>query len=162
MAIRKATERDLARLMEIYDIARGFMRAKGNDQQWVNGYPDEALLRADIAGGWLHVMADDDGAIHAVFALVGGDDPCYAEIEGAWASDAPYAAIHRIASDGSGHGVLRRAVAFARERFDHLRVDTHALNRTMQRAILREGFAYRGVIHLENGDPRLAYDWVKA
>ena len=160
--IRRATEADLPRLAEIYDIARAFMRAQGNDQQWVNGYPGEEQLRADIAGGWLYAMQADDGArVYGVFALVDGDDPTYAFIEGSWRSDAPYAAIHRVASDGSERGVLRRAVAFAREQHDHLRVDTHALNRSMQRAILREGFEYRGVIYLENGDPRLAYDWVK-
>lgn len=159
--IRRATEADLPRLAAIYDAARAYMRAQGNDQQWVNGYPAEAQLRADIAGGWLYVMQAGD-RVHAVFALIGGDDPTYAEIDGAWAAHTPYGAIHRIASDGSARGVLHSAVAFARERYDHLRVDTHALNRAMQRAVLREGFVYRGVIHLEDGAPRLAYDWVKA
>lgn len=158
--IRRATEADLPRLAEIYDAARAYMRAEGNDQQWVNGYPSPAQLRADMAGGWLYAMTSDDGRIYGAFALVDADEPSYRVIEGAWASDAPYAAIHRIASDGSARGVMRQAVAFARRTYDHLRVDTHALNRTMQRAILREGFAYRGVIHLEDGAPRLAYDWV--
>ena len=27
--------------------------------------------------------------------------------------------------------------------------------------ILKEGFSYRGIIYLENGDPRLAYEWMK-
>ena len=25
----------------------------------------------------------------------------------------------------------------------------------------KEGFSYRGIIYLENGDPRLAYEWVQ-
>ena len=56
--IRHATETDLPRILEIYDIARRFMRQNGNMVQWVNGYPSEALLRADVAGYELEHLAD--------------------------------------------------------------------------------------------------------
>ena len=81
--IRHAAESDLPRILEIYDIARQFMRQTGNMTQWVNGYPSEPLLRQDIANGDLYVM-EDEGGVYCVFALVMGDDPTYAEIEGAW------------------------------------------------------------------------------
>ena len=54
--IRHATQTDLPRILEIYDIARRFMRQNGNMVQWVNGYPSEPLLRQDIANGDLYVM----------------------------------------------------------------------------------------------------------
>lgn len=39
--IRHAAESDLPRILEIYDIARQFMRQSGNMTQWINGYPSE-------------------------------------------------------------------------------------------------------------------------
>ena len=158
--IRRATEADLPRLTAIYASAREYMRTHGNPDQWRDGYPREALLRRDIAQGTLYAMAREDGSLFGAFVLVGGEDPTYRVIEGgSWASGVPYGTIHRIAGDGSERGVFRRAVEFARTRYDHLRVDTHEANLTMQRAILREGFVYRGIIYQPDGSPRYAYDW---
>ena len=55
--IRHAAESDLPRILEIYDIARQFMRQTGNMTQWVNGYPSEPLHRIGSDGthrGVLH------------------------------------------------------------------------------------------------------------
>ena len=88
-----------------------------------------------------------------------GDDPTYAEIEGAWQDTAtPYGTIHRIGSDGTRRGVLHECVDWAAQRISHLRVDTHADNHVMQRCILREGFSYCGVIHVADGTPRVAFE----
>ena len=70
----------------------------------------------------------------------------------------PMATIHRLAGDGSRHGVFAAAVAFAAARYPHLRIDTHQNNRPMRTLIPRAGFAYCGVIHLADGSPRLAYE----
>ncbi len=158
--IRLAKPHEIPRLLEIYDSARAFMRQKGNLVQWQNGYPDAALLQADIAAGNLYVM-EDETHIYGCFALIAGDDPTYAKIDGAWLSDAPYGTIHRIAGDGTRHGIFAECVSYAEKRFDHLRVDTHADNHPMQRAVLREGFSYQGIIYLENGSPRLGYERIR-
>jgi len=147
--------------MEIYDIARAYMRANGNMTQWVNGYPRESLVSSDIEDGNLYVLCGDDGNPHAVFGIYPGDDPTYAYIDGKWGSDAPYAAIHRVASDGAKKGVFRKAFEYASSMYDHLRIDTHADNITMQRAVEACGFIHRGTIYLADGAPRLAYEWVK-
>ena len=159
--IRKATAGELTRILEIYDIARAYMRANGNMTQWVNGYPQEALVSRDIADGNLYVLADEDGEVHAVFGIYGGDDPTYAYIDGCWASDTPYAAIHRVASDGRVKGVFKKAFEFAAGMHSHLRIDTHADNVTMQKAVEKCGFVHRGTIYLADGAPRLAYEWEK-
>jgi len=36
-------------------------------------------------------------------------------------------------------------------------VDTHEDNQTMQALLGKHGFSYCGIIHLANGDPRMAY-----
>ena len=84
--IRKAEYADIKRALDIYDSARRFMRSRGNAVQWVNGYPSEGLLRADVAAGQLYVM-EDAGGVYAVFAFIIGDDPTYQVIDGAWLDD---------------------------------------------------------------------------
>lgn len=160
--IRNATIEELPALLEVYESARAFMRAHGNPTQWSGGYPNRALLKEDIALNRLYAVTDDAGEIHGAFMLLEEPDPTYAYIEGeGWRSDTPYGTLHRVASDGRRKGVFEEAVAFARTRHDHLRVDTFRDNIPMQNAIQKQGFVYRGVIYLENGDPRMAYDWLK-
>ena len=157
--VRQAREQDLPRIMAIYDAARRYMRTNGNTVQWVNGYPSEELLRADVAAGQLYVM-EDAGGVYAVFAFLLGDDPTYAYIEGAWRDDSAYGTLHRLGSDGTHHGVFAESAAWAAGRCAHLRADTHADNLTMQRCLEREGFVYCGVIHVADGTPRVAYEKV--
>ncbi len=158
--IRTAQPRDLARILEIYDYARGFMESTGNASQWGKRFPPEELLREDIRAQRLFVI-EEDGAVHGVFAFIIGDDPTYQTIEqGSWLVGGAYGTIHRIAGDGQVHGLLRQAVDFCWERIPHLRIDTHADNRVMQHLIEKCGFAYCGVIHVADGSPRLAYERV--
>ena len=52
MEIRKTTEQDIGRLMEIYAYARDFMAKTGNPNQWgPTNWPPEALLSNDIKEG---------------------------------------------------------------------------------------------------------------
>ena len=156
--VRKAEYTDIKRALDIYDSARRFMRSRGNAVQWVNGYPSEELLRADVAAGQLYVM-EDAGGVYAVFAFIIGDDPTYQVIDGAWLDDGtPYGTLHRLGSDGTRRGVLAEAVDWALTRLPHLRADTHEANVTMQRCLERAGFVRCGVIHVADGTPRLAYE----
>ena len=155
--IRKAIWEDLPRIEEIYAYARKFMAETGNPTQWGNTTPQTCLLEDDIKKGDLYVLVHDQ-VIHGVFYFFIGPDPTYGVIEdGQWRSDTPYGTIHRIAGDGSG-GVLATAVAFGKERINHLRIDTHEDNKIMQKAVAKHGFQRSGIIHLANGSPRIAYD----
>lgn len=157
--IRKATLNDLPEIMRIYDVARAYMRENGNPTQWQVGYPYDDLVRDDISDGNMYVIETDSGKAAACFGIFEGDDPTYAKIEGEWGDGTPYAAIHRVASDGSVKGVFRRAFEFTSERYSHIRIDTHKNNLTMQKAIMACGFVYRGMIYVEDGSPRMAYEW---
>lgn len=155
--IRKAQWKDLPRIEEIYVGARLFMAQTGNPNQWGTTTPQTSQLEADIRNGDLFVMVHEE-TIHGVFFFYVGPDPTYRVIEdGHWRCETPYGTIHRIAGDGSG-GILAAAVCFAKERINHIRIDTHADNKIMQKAIAREGFQRSGIIYLENGSPRIAYD----
>ena len=158
--VRPAYLSDMSRIEEIYSYAREFMAKHGNPNQWGKTYPPTQQLRRDIAEEKLFVITDGQ-RIHGVFYFWIGQDPTYRRIDGAWRSDSPYGTIHRIAGDGSG-GILKTAVAFAEEKIGHLRMDTHEDNRVMQSALAKLGFQPSGIIYLEDGSPRIAYDYIKA
>lgn len=158
MKVRAATMNDLEQMLDVYAAARAFMARTGNPHQWADGYPRRELLEEDIAQGRSYVMEGEDGVVHATFFYAPGPDPTYRVIEeGEWLGDGPYGVIHRIAGDGQVKGALAAAVAFARTRCSEVRIDTHHDNVVMQSALEKLGFQRRGIIYLENGDPRIAY-----
>ena len=161
MRIRRATHKDLDQVMECYEAGIATMRANGNDRQWGNGYPSREIAGADVDAGQLIVAADDDGTIVGCMSFIPGPDPTYAVIEGgAWLDDGPYHVVHRIATRASGRGVGSTLMGWACNHTRCVRVDTHEVNVPMRRMLEGMGFSYCGVIHLENGDPRVAYQIV--
>lgn len=157
--IRAAVPADLPAILDVYRQARAFMAANGNPTQWGTTYPDPELVAEDIRLGRLFVDTEQERICGAfMFAL--GDDPTYEYIEnGAWLDNSPYGTIHRVAADGTVPGLLKRCVAFCRSRHHHLRIDTHPDNHIMQKLITREGFTFCGTIYVEDGSPRIAYEW---
>lgn len=152
-----AKEEDLPRIMEIYDIAKAYMRANGNPNQWNGAYPDPETLRTDIEKQRLYVYKKD-GRIHGVFMLLLEEEPTYAYIEdGSWREETPYGTIHRLAGGGEVRGLFAKCVAFCESKVKYLRADTHFDNHTMQHLLEKNGFERRGIIYLKNGDPRIAY-----
>ena len=155
--IRKATPWDLPRIREIYEMARQFMRKNGNHSQWGKGDEPETLIEEDICQGNLYVLEEAD--IHAAFAFIIGEDPTYLEIEeGNWKSEEPYAAVHRVASDGTVQGVLGHVMDYCSAQVPHLRIDTHTDNKVMQHVLEKYGFVSCGIVHVPDGSPRIAYE----
>lgn len=157
MNLRKAQAGDIPAILTVMEAARGIMRASGNPFQWPEGYPSSEKIAEDLAAGVGYVLEED--GIVGYFACIPGPDPTYTVIEeGAWLDDeAPYYVIHRIASQPQTHGVFAAMLAFAGRLSGNLRIDTHRDNRIMQHLLQKHGFSYCGIIHLLNGEPRLAY-----
>ena len=183
MVIRPATPADLPALRPVFEAAKGIMRADGNLSQWsAPGFPDDTLLLRDIArGGGFVILSDkispraplgrDDNtvissgaeggvekSIVAYFALLPSPEPTYDYIDGAWLTDEPYGVIHRMASYPEAHGIFSTIINYAASRYSHLRIDTHRDNHIMQHLIEKHGFTYCGIIWLEDGTERLAYE----
>ena len=156
MIFRKARHEELQELMKIYNRAVSYMKETGNPNQWNDGYPGEAQIISDIDNGYCHI-ALEDGNIEAVFALIPGDDPTYAVIEGQWLNEEPYAVVHRLAATGRIRGIGEKCLSWSLEKYPNLRVDTHADNKIMQTIIRRLGFSECGIIYTRNGTPRIAY-----
>lgn len=114
----------------------------------------------DIENNQLYVYENETG-IHAVFALIFGDDPTYSVIEnGSWISFKPYATIHRVASDRTIKGITKEIISFSETKINHLRIDTYIDNHIMRHILQKNGFSERGTIYISDGTPRIAYEKV--
>ena len=157
---RGAVRGDLPQILRIYAHAREAMAASGNPTQWGDNFPPQELLEEDIDSNRLFVYVVN-GQLLGVFAFILGADPTYQVIEGgAWKSDAPYGTLHRVAGDGTVHGLFTACMDFCKRRMSHLRIDTHENNAVMRHLIARHGFLPCGTIYVEDGTPRLAFDWL--
>lgn len=155
--VRLAQQKDLDAIEEIYCAARRYMKETGNPTQWGDMHPAHEMLEEDINLRRLFVV-EEDGVLHGVFALIFGDEPTYSLIEdGIWLNEEPYATIHRVAGDGVKKGVFDQCMKFCKRECANLRIDTHFDNHTMQHLIEKHGFARCGIIYVEDGSPRIAY-----
>lgn len=161
MLIRKTEEKDLAAISEIYSLAKQYMRASGNLNQWSGEYPNIDSAREDMEKGIGYVCEDKDEVV-AVFAFEIGEEKTYNQIyDGAWLNGDKYAYIHRIAVKKHGCGIVDFCFSECFKTHHNLKIDTHRDNIPMQKVLLRNGFSYCGIIYLLNGEERLAYQKIK-
>ena len=86
-------------------------------------------------------------------------EPGYDHLEGTWTGSETYGGVHRIATSGNGKGVGSYCIQWAYSQCHNLRMDTHPDNKVMQHTLLKNGFIYRGIVHVEeDNDPRYAYE----
>ena len=167
MEIRKTTSEDAQALLALFDEARATIARLGIDQ-WQNGYPSAAVVAEDIARGQSYAVTED-GELCGTFVLIEDGEPTYDAIyEGAWKTgndSRDYVAIHRVAvavrmrGRGISTAIIQAAAARARELGRaSLRIDTHQGNVVMRRMLEKHGFVFCGVIYLESGDARVAYE----
>lgn len=157
MEIRNTLLTDLDVVMEIYDHARQYMRENGNRNQWINGYPGRDLITEDIQKKHSYVCMDQD-RILGVFCFFRGIDPTYLHIyEGEWQNDKPYGVVHRIAAATHSKGVASFCLAWCFKQCKNIKIDTHKDNIIMQNMLKKNGYKECGIIYLESGDERVAF-----
>ncbi|NLL00825.1 MAG: GNAT family N-acetyltransferase [Clostridiales bacterium] len=160
MEIRQTVMDDLEEVMEIYDDARKYMRDSGNVNQWVNGYPNIELIKQDILDEKSYVCVDCNRIV-GVFYFNKGPDPTYLTIyEGAWINEEPYSVVHRIASASRQKGVASHCLDWCFNRLPNIRIDTHRDNYIMMNLLAKNSFSRCGIIYLEDGSERIAYQKV--
>ncbi len=164
--VRKTVPEDLPAIEKLYEDARAALKAQGVDQWQTGGYPGREDARLDMENGTGYVL-EEDGKVIAAACLAFGRDPTYEIIEqGAWKSDPrEYGFLHRIAVASDAKGKNAAGMMFdelkrqARERGTAvIRGDTHRDNRPMRRVMEKNGLEYRGIIHVEDGTERLAFE----
>jgi GNAT superfamily N-acetyltransferase len=167
MEIRKSAPCDICDLMKIFDEARGTIATLGIDQ-WQDGYPSREIVLTDIDLSRSY-SAVIDGEICGTFVLVDDGEVTYDKIyDGHWITgddSQSYVAIHRVAISvkNRGQGVSTSIINYAADYAkalgrSSLRIDTHEGNKVMRRMLEKHGFTYCGIIYLENGHSRVAYE----
>lgn len=164
MHFRKAERTDIPRIAALYEQAVAYFAKNGIDQ-WQNGYPDAASLEKDIENEVSYLFENADGIL-ATVAFCIGREPTYDRIcAGAWKNSGSYATIHRLAvtdaekGKGIAQAVFNKLDLMCKlKNIKSLRADTHKENRSMQRALTKNGFEYCGIIYLADGSERLAYE----
>lgn len=159
MIIVKANPNDLDGILKITEETRAYFKGEGIPQ-WQNAYPNKETFENDIKLERLFVVKEEEKVI-GFFALVYPDHNYDYIEDGKWEDNSPYIAIHRMAidKDYKGRGFAGKVFDYVKEEYDHIRIDTHKLNNSMIRAIIKNDFVYRGVIYVEDGTPRNAYEW---
>ena len=157
MTIRKTTMADVAEAALLYDKAREFMRGSGNLEQWSSGHPNAEDIIKDIADASSYVCTEGDEIIGIFFFKVGNDHTYNKIYEGEWKNDEEYAVIHRVAVKYNGRGLADKIYAHCYSLHPNLRIDTHRDNIPMQRSLSKNGFEYCGIIYIDDGSERLAY-----
>ena len=162
---RKTEYADIPEVMRLIGQAQAYMKEAGIDQ-WQNGYPNEGAIAMDIAKGYSYVM-EENKKIIGTMAVIFDGEPTYDHIyEGAWnTTEEPYATVHRVAVDAEckGQGIagsmIDEVVKMCQERgIRSIKNDTHRDNQSMQRMQAKNGFEYCGVIYLEDGAERIAFE----
>ena len=159
MRIRETVEKDLVFVDAIFNSARDFMRLNGNPHQWNQNYPTSRDVAQDIKSKRAFVCVNDDDIPIGTFVLF-DYEPAYDYIEGAWLSDKPYKAVHRIATVRKGK-IGSFIIKFLEEKYEHLRIDTHENNVPMQNLLTKFNFKRCGIIYIPDHGQRVAFEFVK-
>lgn len=170
LLIKRTTENDVTRVMEIIEGAKEEIKNLGIDQ-WQNGYPNENTIKNDISRGEAYIL-EENGKIVATAMLSFEGEPTYNNIEeGNWITNDKYGVIHRIAVDNSitnkGYAskLLYKLEQICKKMEVYsVKIDTHEGNIPMQKLLEKNGYQYCGIIYLEEtptvSGKRLAFEKV--
>ena len=161
LQIRPATTSDITDVWKILQqaIAR---RLTDGSTQWQDGYPNEELVRKDIAEkhGYVFIYDEKIAGYAAVFFDL---EPEYEELK-TWENQPPYAVIHRVAV---GSDFLKRGIAteifrlienlVIEKGIKSIRVDTIFDNTGMLRIFEKFNYTYRGEVYFR-GNARKAFE----
>lgn len=165
MKVRPAKKDDLDDIMSVVHRLQKEYFEKNEIPQWQNGYPSRETFLKDIEDRSLFVMYLGECLI-GFASIKYAAEPTYSVIEnGNWEKDDSYLVIHRFGINPDWHkmGMGTTLIAIADKiceanSISSIRADTHEKNAGMIALLEKSGFKKRGIIHLENGDPRLAFE----
>ena len=164
MNFRKSTKSDVSKIMEIVKQAQEYFK-KNNIDQWQNNYPNDEVINNDINNGESYVMLDGDDIV-ATTVISFAKEKSYENIlDGKWITNGDYGVIHRIAVENAhkGKGLSHKIIKYAEEvckqnNIHSIKVDTHEDNILMQSLLKKNGFEYCGIVYLEDGGKRVAFE----
>ncbi|WP_026888946.1 GNAT family N-acetyltransferase [Clostridium beijerinckii] len=164
MKFRKAVERDINDIMRIIKQAQGYFKEQGINQ-WQNNYPNPETIRNDINNKHSYILSKDNNIVATAAVSFDGEKTYDSIYEGGWITNNQYAVIHRIAVDNTYKGlglsseIIKNVEELCLNRGIHsIKVDTHEENISMQKLLKKNKFQYCGIIYLEDGNKRIAFE----
>lgn len=166
MKLVKSTIDNIPAIMDIVSDAQKYLASLGIDQ-WQDGYPDIAQIEKDIDDSDSYLVIDDGHNVMATTVFTTKTEITYDKIKGEWLTpkEAVYGVIHRMAVSSE-----YRKLGLAQFIFDEchrmleemnvksMRIDTHKENIGMQSLLKKYNYNYCGVIYVDRGGERLAFE----
>ena len=164
MKFQKAQYTDIEDIMQIIKDGQ-IAISKLNIAQWQNGYPSKEIIENDIKQNFGYVLLKNDEIV-GYTAVVFNNETTYNKIEGGkWLSNEEFVVAHRLAikeiykKQGIATILLHEIANLAlTQNIQSFKIDTHEGNILMLKLLKKCGFQYCGIIYLENGDKRLAFE----
>lgn len=164
MEFRKSVKSDIPQIMSIVKQAQAYFKEQNIDQ-WQNGYPNEEVINNDIKNEDSYVIIKEDEIVATTVVSFDKESSYKNIIDGKWLTNGDYGVIHRVAVNntykglGLSHKIIKYAEELCLEKGVHsIKVDTHEENIPMQNLLKKNGFEYCGVIYLEDGGKRVAFE----
>lgn len=164
MEFRKTVENDINNIMNIINQAQAYFKEQGIDQ-WQNNYPNVETIKNDIASENSYVLLKDNNIVATSAVSFDGEKTYDSIYEGEWITNNKYAVIHRIAVDNTYKGlglssqIIKNVEELCINKDVHsIKVDTHEENISMQKLLKKNQFQYCGIIYLEDGNKRIAFE----
>lgn len=164
MEFRKSVEADINGIMNIIKQAQEYFKEQGINQ-WQNNYPNPKTINDDIANKNSYVLLKEMKIVATAAISFDGEKTYDTIYEGEWISNNKYAVIHRIAVDNTYKGfglsseIMKNVEKLCLNNGVHsIKVDTHEENAPMQKLLEKNQFKYCGIIYLEDGSKRIAFE----
>ncbi len=165
MEIKETEQKDIKDIVLIISQAKQYFRLN-QIPQWQGDYPNEIDILKDIENSGAYCIKVGTEVVGYSF-VAQYKDPNYSYIEGKWLNEEPYVVIHRtcIKDTMKGKNLASEFVGLAKDiclenQIHNIRVDTHEKNISMQKMLEKNGFIKTGIIYVEDGSPRFAYQLV--
>ena len=157
---------NIATIMSIINDAQKYLHSLNIDQ-WQDGYPNKIQIELDIKNEDSYIVLNDENETIGTTVFTTKKEATYQNIEGNWLTpeNAKYGVIHRLAVGDEYRklGLAKFVFTECENRLKEagvksMRIDTHRDNLGMQHMLKKRSYKYCGVIILDSGDERLAYE----
>lgn len=166
MEFRQAKISDLDQIVEIIELSKKYLKETKVDQ-WQDGYPSKEDLRRDIESGNSYVLTNKDEIVATTVISLEGESTYNSIFNGEWITNDEYIVMHRVAVHDKykGKGIFKELIKGAEslalnKGISSIKIDTHRDNISMQRAVVKNNFKRCGIIYLEDGSERIAFEKV--
>ncbi|MCX0379976.1 GNAT family N-acetyltransferase [Clostridium perfringens] len=166
MEFRQAKISDLDQIVEIIELSKKYLKETKVDQ-WQDGYPEKEDLRRDIESGNSYVLTNKDEIVATTVISLDGESTYNSIFNGEWITNEDYIVMHRVAVHDKykGKGIFKELIKEAEilalnKGISSIKIDTHRDNISMQRAVVKNDFQKCGIIYLEDGSERIAFEKV--